>query len=340
MIAAALAPREHSGLSRARAHLPSRARLDAAWRSLTRVRAESIAADLALRVSGEGVSATAVDGTPMIGDASVEDALASARAVDLIVGPRDHLELLFDVPAAPLAEVEGMIESEIALQTPFGSGEARWVWEAHERPEGKGWQIRAAVMLAELVDPALALADLAGTRISALRCEREDGSVLSARPGWAVGLSTARGWIPAGIRSQAAALGLAAACAGGLLTGQAVQRADLAAEASAARADTAALRASLATDRTLDAADRVSAARLVLPGRLAQDLPDDVWLERLSADADGFSLTGQAPSATDVVDRLAAIGGLSDIRFAAPVTRDTAQAMERFRIDGAFGSRR
>ena len=339
MEVAAIAPPGRAG-DRPGRRLPSRGRLDAAWRAVSRGRREVPEAELALRISEAGMSATATDGTLLIGEASVEEALASVRAVDLVVGAGDHLELRFDLPAAPLAEMEGMIEAEIALQTPFGAGEARWLWEAHERPGDAGWHVRAAVMLAALVDPALVLADLAGARIASLRCEREDGTVLTGRPGWAIGIPFSSGRVPSGLRLQAAALGAVTVLMAGLLILTEVQRAGLSAEASAARSDTASLRAAVSVERMLDAAHRISVARLALPGRLAHELPDAVWLERFSVDADGFSLTGQAPSATDVADRLAGIGGLADIRFASPVTRDNTQAVERFRIDGAIGGRR
>lgn len=136
---------------------------------------------------------------------------------------------------------------------------------------------------------------------------------------------------------------LAAALAFGLLVPAFVASTLLAASAETERAETeahlSALRSRLAArtgsggtrEAGLLAAKRPETSTLVLIDRLSAALPDGTVLRELDADGGKVRLVGRSDDAASLIGLLEGQGGLSAVRFAAPVIRD-AERREAFDI--------
>ncbi len=65
---------------------------------------------------------------------------------------------------------------------------------------------------------------------------------------------------------------------------------------------------------------------------LAQVTPDDTWLNYLSLRKGQLILRGESKSAIRYLSELSKVEGLTDVRFASPVTRNPSSDMERFNV--------
>lgn len=65
---------------------------------------------------------------------------------------------------------------------------------------------------------------------------------------------------------------------------------------------------------------------------LSQSTPDDTWLNYLSLRKGQLILRGESKSAIKYLSELSKIDGLTDVRFASPVTKNPASDQERFNV--------
>ncbi|MGO9532837.1 MAG: PilN domain-containing protein [Syntrophobacteraceae bacterium] len=84
--------------------------------------------------------------------------------------------------------------------------------------------------------------------------------------------------------------------------------------------------------KTLSEFNREDYRPLELLSFLTQLTPDDTWLNYLSLRQGQLILRGESKSAIKYLSELSKIEGLSDVKFASPVTRDPGTDQERFNV--------
>lgn len=265
---------------------------------------------------------------------------AAPRPVDLIFRDNSCIDVAFSVPAAPLAELRQMIQTEVQFRSPFAEAVSLSFWTAREQPNGR-WQIQAAVVLKARV--ADLVADLRANGVTLGQVWREGASLrYAAQPEWANGPQSDPGPL-AILANLPSTLKLTLAGSGVLLTSAAALTVSLALGAGRLSEPADAARASLSEDaqasaslRNLDLSLARSADRLAMTGQLSGLLPDGFWLDQLAVEKDTVTLTGYGPSAAEVTRLLTSLPELSDITFASPVTRDNTQSLERYRISATL----
>lgn len=274
---------------------------------------------------------------PVLADA------ARSGKVDLVLTDNACIDLTFDVPPGPLAEVSRMIDAEILYRSPFAENAALAIWEAHEAAHG-GWTVTAALTLEDAVQDVVEQLAGHGLQISSIIRKTESGTLRTAPP-WTTSKANDAPSPLAIFRSLAPAL--QAALAGATLFalsatlhwGSTVaQDWSLSDEAARAQTELRSTAAATARLRGLDASLAQSTEVLALTGTLSQALPDDVWLDQIIIDDTDVTLVGFAPSAAEVTRILTDLPSLSDIKFASPVIRDNSQSIERFRIAATLGT--
>ncbi|MFQ6546514.1 PilN domain-containing protein [Aestuariibius sp. 2305UL40-4] len=314
--------------------VPSTAALEAGWRWLRGDLRAPEPGDVALTVSGGVPVVLGEDGQP-IGLDEAKPRIERARHVEIVLPSEECLEIELTLPDASLRELEDMIAVELSVRSPFEEAESLWLWRLEERP-GEGWHLRACVILRQTIAPLLTMVEESGYRISRVSLGLGEDA-LSALPDWAAPAEEApRGAIPARLRGTVMISAAFLAVALIALSVVQLRHMSLSTEADAARSQIAALAVQDSARRTVGQAAAASQSRLSLPTVLAGRIPAESWLERLTIDGGEVSLTGFTPSAAALSDLLAATPGLSDPRFAAPVTRDNSQGIERFRIDATL----
>lgn len=279
-----------------------------------------------------------------LNEGSLEVLADAARSgkVDLVLNDDACIDLTFEVPPGPLAEVSRMIDAEILYRSPFAEDAALAIWDAHEAPSG-GWTVNAAVTLEEPVKRLVS--ELAKHKLEFASIIRDNSTrSLRAAPPWT---RTATEDTPSAFtifRSLSPAL--QAALAGAALFALSatlhwgstlLQDWSLNDDAARAQMDLRSTAAATARLRNLDASLAQSTEVLALTGTLSKALPDDVWLDQINIDGADVTLVGFAPSAAEVTRILTEIPGLADIKFASPVIRDNTQEIERFRIAAILG---
>ncbi|WP_319781380.1 PilN domain-containing protein [Oceanisphaera sp. IT1-181] len=78
----------------------------------------------------------------------------------------------------------------------------------------------------------------------------------------------------------------------------------------------------------------------VLPmlDELTQLLPDHTWLDRLELQQDRVQIKGESARASELIGLLEGSALFFDVRFIAPITRNTSTNKERFVLQARFGS--
>jgi hypothetical protein len=267
------------------------------------------------------------------------------KRIDLVFDGRSALDLSFLVPNGPFHDLEAMIDTELAFRSPFQREQCVWFWTAKET-EALDWQVEAAIVLNTSIDWVLVAMQSGGKSINLARRDRPDGTTrIAVYPSWLLPPRKAKGkmtlgqslrMIPSNLRLPIATFAFLLGSAVALTVVQSVRQNALSTEAAAANAEISQRVAIEAKTRALKDLRSGSEVRLATVGRLANLLPDDVWLEQISIDDERLSITGYGPSAADVTRLLATVEALSDIQYGSPVTRDNTQNIERFRIDAAL----
>ena len=72
---------------------------------------------------------------------------------------------------------------------------------------------------------------------------------------------------------------------------------------------------------------------------LSRVIPDGTWLNGLQFNNRRIIIQGQSPSASSLIQRIEASAFFQNVSFVSPVTKDTANGLERFQIaaDAANG---
>lgn len=288
--------------------------------------------------------ATGEDDWVELNDSALPVLANAARSglVDLILTDAACIDLTFEMPPGPLAEVSAMIDAEILYRSPFAEDATLAIWEAHEAANG-GWTVTAAVTLETPVQSIVSQLAPHELEIASVIRTGENGKTLRTVPPWKRAAIAEK---PSPFKVfQSLAPTLKAALAGALIFAVSATAhwgntvlSDWSLNGDAAQAQTN-LRSTAAASarlRGLDASLAQSSNVLALTGTLTRALPDDVWLDQIVIDETDVTLVGFAPSAADVTRILTELGALSDIRFASPVIRDNTQSIERFRIAATF----
>jgi Tfp pilus assembly protein PilN len=84
--------------------------------------------------------------------------------------------------------------------------------------------------------------------------------------------------------------------------------------------------------KTLSEFNREGYPLLELLSFLTQITPDDTWLNYVSLRKGQLILRGESKSAIKFLSELSKVDGLSDVKFASPVTRNPASDQERFNV--------
>ncbi len=264
--------------------------------------------------------------------------LTTPGAIDIVVTGYGGLDISFTLPNGPLAELRQMIDGEIRHRSPFADGAHAAFWTATEAEDG-AWRIDATIVMRAVLDRATKLATDRGGRLGLLRRDGAETSYAALPTPDAAADSSAlktalhfMAQAPSGLRAAIAGTVILLASASALWVDAQLDNRQIVDAASAARSEIGARAAAAAERRALDTLRASSNSRLALVGIFAALLPDGVWLDQLTVEGDEIVLTGFGPSTTDVQRRLSALTFLTDVRLAAPVTRDNSQSIERFRI--------
>ncbi|MEM6677448.1 MAG: PilN domain-containing protein [Pseudomonadota bacterium] len=302
---------------------------------------------------GETTSRTAFTANDSVAQSLSENGI---RRVDLVLADGVCLDLDFTLPEASLSDLKAMIEHEIAFQSPFEAGETLWCWSAERIESGAAasWRVRAALVLAERLRPALDALDEMGIRIGCLRRCGAGGEMLwAADAPWAdvigqgPGATHQRGGVfgalsvlrrlPLTVTAPAMAVLAFFAIAAVRYVSLTIEDQALTAETDRARGALAAASRNALRHSQFEEERYLSALRMAAIGNAAGLLEDDTWLASLSIEDDSFEIAGFGPSAARASERLAEMPGLGALRFASPIARDPRTQMERFRLAGPFG---
>ncbi|MEM7487721.1 MAG: PilN domain-containing protein [Pseudomonadota bacterium] len=268
------------------------------------------------------------------------DAAAAGDNLNIVITGTGGLDMTFELPNGPLPELRQMIEREVRFRSPFAEGAHASFWSAWEQPDGS-WRIHATILLRAALDEARTLATAEGGGIG-LFCRDGPGPFYAARPTEDAPappsgpVRTFLRALPGPLRGAALGAVVLLASAVFLSVDTRLDHARLQDAATTARGEISAAAAIAAERQALEAVRGRSNDRLALVGVLSELLPDGVWLDQLSVEGDEFTLVGFGPSTTEVQRLLSRLPYLTDVRLAAPMTRDNAQSLERFRIAGTL----
>ena len=267
--------------------------------------------------------------------------MVDGGAVDLVLAEDSCLDLNFTLPPGPLAEVRGMIASEISFKSPFSEDATLSFCEAHEAEDG-GWRVRAVITLKDRVLQVAETLQQSNLEVRTL-VRPYPGGELQAAPPWAESAEATTPALWSALRNLSPPLkaALMGACifflSAILLWGQTTFRDwSLTSQATSARSELRASAPATARLRGLDTAIAQSTEVLALTGTMSALLPDGVWLDQIIIDNDAVTLVGFGPSAADITRLLATVPTLTDVQFASPVVRDNSQSIERFRISATL----
>ncbi|SFK53952.1 PilN domain-containing protein [Methylorubrum salsuginis] len=262
----------------------------------------------------------------------------AGRGLELRLPPHVFLARTLRLPDAGRDYLGPILSHRLERLTPWRPDRVLYGYDVPE-PAGPDGTIAVDLLAtsSDLVAPHLDALNAAGLKVTALGSAAAPLDTPLAidlyrgRPG-------ASGGSP--LRRPVA---LAAALAFGLLVPACLAAALLAASAEAEQAEAgahlAALRSRLAArsgtggtrEAALLAAKQPDSSILVLIDRLSTALPDGTVLRELDADATKVRLVGRSDDAAALIGLLEGQGGLSAVRFAAPVIRD-AERREAFDI--------
>lgn len=264
----------------------------------------------------------------------------AGRPIDLVLRDNSCIDVSFSVPAAPLADLRQMIETEIQFRSPFAEAMSLSFWNAREQSGGR-WQIKAAVVLKARLEGLIA--DLRANGVNLGQVWRDGASLgFSAQPEWFNGprpeprpLDVLAG-LPTTLKLTLAGSAVLLASATVLTVSLWLGAGRLSDQAEAARATISENAQSTADLRNLERQLALSAERLAMTGKMSGLLPDGFWLDQLDVATDGVTLTGYGPSGAEVTRMLTTLPELADIAFDSPVTRDNSQSLERYRISATL----
>ncbi|BBE73690.1 PilN domain-containing protein [Oharaeibacter diazotrophicus] len=253
---------------------------------------------------------------------------AGGAAVELRLAPKRVLTRTLELPAAGREYLEPIIEHRLERLTPWRPDRVLFGYAAGTTAGEGTMTVEFAATSSDLAAPAVArleALDLAPTalgsaaepiatplRVDLYRGRRDVGRVRLRR----------------GVVVAVALLGLSgvgALAAGTVLTGLSDQR--LAELDKRLLTKRAVLRAAAGAGRTegrdkeLIEAKTPATSLVVLIDRLSRAVPDDTYLRELSIEGPKVRLVGFSADAPALIGLLDADPGLSDVRFAAPVTR-------------------
>ncbi|MEM9797760.1 MAG: PilN domain-containing protein [Pseudomonadota bacterium] len=326
--------------------------LDATFEQMAQeVRPVSIMAEAEVMLDAKGWHVTAEDQTagPFTASEAV-DVLREVdlRDIDLVLQDRAVLDLSFELPSAPLAELRAMVEAEIAFHSPFDPSQAVSIWAGEEQEDGL-WSVQAAVLLKANVQPFLDAAEAGDVRIANVRREDADSHPLvEGLPIWAdpsaspvtvgKGQASLLARIPKIMRPVIFAGGAFLVSFLGLSIVQGQVLSGLRAEADGLQGQMARTASLQAASRDFAVERAASAERISLVAELTALLPDDTWLDQFTIKGDELIIVGFGPSAAAVTELLSIQAGLTDVRYGSPVSRDNSQNLERFRIVATLGA--
>jgi general secretion pathway protein L len=232
------------------------------------------------------------------------------------------------LPLAAAQDLHSVLRFEMDRLTPFDADELFWgVFSQNQDRAQDKLRLRLAIVPRA---PVMALLDwLAGQKLA---------------PGW---IEHAQGRIPlnAGAPRPRRQVALSALCVALALGCVAVpfirqqmalnEAAALVAERAPAAHVAEGLRAQLeeaASGRAAIAAARHQGDALQILAALTQALPDDTWLADLSLKSGSLTMDGQSANAAKLIALLAAVPGLRDPSFTAPVTRTSDGKADLFSL--------
>lgn len=262
----------------------------------------------------------------------------AGRGLELRLPPEVFLSRTLRLPDAGRDYLGPILSHRLERLTPWRPDRVLYGYDVPE-PAGADGTIAVDLLAtsADLVAPHLDALASAGLKVTALGSSADPLEAPLAidlyrgRPG------------TGGTSPLRRPVALAAALALGILAPACLASALLAASAETEQVETeahlSALRSRLAArtgmggtrEAGLLAAKRPEASALVLIDRLSAALPDGTVLRELDADGAKVRLVGRSDDAAALIGLLEGQGGLSAVRFAAPVIRD-AERREAFDI--------
>lgn len=261
--------------------------------------------------------------------------------VDLVF--QGHSAVDLTALAGDGSRARAMLACEDALMaaSPFPEELSLGFWVA--RREDHAWQISGAVMLAEPVLEVLDSLAIAGVKVKATRrtadLMSDDENVpcleWAAVPPW-IRASSNKRWtwprLPLWVWPPAVAIVIFALFAATSIHRQHGAWRDAQTQSQVNRAANINAQKRLRTETAIIQARHHSLQQITLIGRLADVLPDDIWLQSVTIDEGIVELSGKAPSAAQALDLIAEIDELTDLRFDNAVTRDREDGGELFKI--------
>ncbi len=266
------------------------------------------------------------------------------KEIDIVFAGRTALDLSFQIPNGPFNDLEAMIEAEMDFRSPIPKDQSVTFWTAKETPNGD-WLVEAAVVLKSAIDWVLQAMRDTNKSINLARRHTADGTLrLAVKPDWlqrpsrpsGTGFFASLRRIPPTLRMPLIAFAVFLISAIALFVVQSGRNGALAEQADAANAALREVAAEQAVTNDLQRRRALGNTRLTMVGRLAEALPDGVWLDQLIIEGADVTLIGFAPSAAEVTRLLSMLPDLSQIEFGSPVTRDNTQNLERFRINAVL----
>jgi len=245
--------------------------------------------------------------------------------------PLDWLMLRsFRLPAAVRENLDGAVTAELDRVTPFTAAQVYLHYRAGP-PRDNEIAIDLAVVPRRLVDPQL--------KDGVIRAVAAEGA-----PDWLRGRNflprRANVWRPGLSRPVTLVLLLALLLPGAAAYWHDRHLQSRLADAQRAAADTLRLTRELASRRSglspldVERAAHPSVSRLLAD--LTRALPDGAYIDELSIDGQGVTLSGYAVSAAALIPALAQNGRFTDVHFTGGVTREPERGLERFQAAALY----
>lgn len=232
------------------------------------------------------------------------------------------------LPLAAARDLQTMLRFEMDRLTPFAAGELFWGISAQMQDRAQETlRLRLSIVPRAPVEALLGF--LAEQKLTPSWIEHETGLIpLNAGP--------RRHWRQAALTGLCMALALACLALPFIRQQMALSEANaLVAERAPAAHVAETLRAQLAaaaSGRAAIAAARRQGDALQVLAALTQALPDDTWLADLSLKSGSLTMDGQSANAAKLIALLAAVPGLQNPSFTAPVTRTNDGTADLFSL--------
>lgn len=268
---------------------------------------------------------------------------ADRGSVGLLLRPDEVLQPTIRLPPATQENLREVLAFEMDRHTPFRADEVYFDYRIRPTGADKTGQISVELAVARksVVDHALKLASSLGLtidRVAVADQEAAEGMAFDLLPRTVV---AGKG---AGLRRLLIAEGVLACLLAAIALYLPIKDKQDALAAADARLATLRIEgetvAALKT-RATEMSERISSItqqRLTRPlavsilAEVTRILPDNTWLTALSWKDGDLSLGGFSHQSASLIEQLEASPLFSDVRFAAPVTSDRGQSVERFAI--------